>query len=243
MLQELTIAQSVCEVEESGLLLTRCICRRGHLAGELSRFILLLCLLWIVTVVGRRTIKDRLLQPAQLGSAVVIIEFKQRDLVVAFLQPRCRQVNGILRAYVPEASQRVTVNPDETFAQRSHVEIRVSSLPQCERAGGEVRPFSVRGLRSRGCVHRQSKLKPACDRHLVKPCSTEALALVSHELRLIETAGVFDENIQAHRFVGLDADAVLVIVAVEFTQRFAVHIDDRVVIEVIETQESVNRFR
>src|SRR5580698_153574 len=87
---------------------------------------------------GRRTACDGLTRRA--------LEIENDYVVLAFVQPRAGQVESHLGADVPDAAQRVAVDPDEAFGECAGVEEGVAYLVYLKCAAIEAGAGAVRAV-------------------------------------------------------------------------------------------------
>ena len=93
-----------------------------------ARFVDFGSLLGAFSLVGDGSVEDGVVEAGYVGRDGCGAHVEDDDLVRAFLEPWAGNVEGLLGADVPEASDGVAVDPDGSFAEGVGVEEGIASL-------------------------------------------------------------------------------------------------------------------
>src|SRR5215471_2276094 len=88
-----------------------------------------------------RAVEDWVIEAGDRCGALRGFEVEDHDLIFALLEPGCGYVEGLLRAYVPEAADGVAVYPECAFAEFCDVKEGVAGLGEGETRTSKHRWF------------------------------------------------------------------------------------------------------
>lgn len=126
---------------------------------------------------------------------------KRITLLSSFPQPRAGEEERLLRADLPEAAQRASIDPDRAFGQAARVEKGVGGVGKGDFRAVETGTGAGRLTKGQGCeiVHRQRIDRPAGQRSPVEQNRTDdAGAFAADRLAVIDPAGVFHQDVELH---------------------------------------------
>ena len=177
-----------------------------------------------------------------------IFHFKHYNFIFSLFQPWSGQIECLLRADIPETSQRFAIYPDSTFAPLTHIHKAVTFLLYCKRSFMESRNafdgFAKLHFRNFFFIQRQWSDRPS-GQLFISPqnLAGDTFPVKQYIGAIVDASGIFYQNLQCGRCLRhIQGHTVLIITTIQAGYLLTIYEDHSIVTQILYDKFLFSRF-